>query len=119
MLRPYQSSLLHKRLESRGRRIPLRGDLIEVRFRLLQALALQLPDPLAPTTRVAHQAHVAERVQVLRNRLSRHPGALAEPRNRKRSVEREAPEEAEPSRVSERGEQHRRTAATRHTPRDS
>src|SRR3989454_2559282 len=117
--RPTSYSLFHKSLESRGGRIPLRGDLIEVRSRLSQALALQLPDLLAPTTRVPHQAHVAERVQVLRNRLSRHPGALAEPRNRERSVDREAPEQAESSRVSERGEQHRRTAATRHTAPDS
>src|SRR5207249_7175523 len=99
------SLLFHKRLQAEGCRIPLRGDLIEVRSRLFQALALQLPDPLASTTRVAHQAHVAERVQVFRNRLPRYPGADAKPRNRERSVDRQAPEQVEPSRVSERGEQ--------------
>src|SRR6266403_313683 len=119
MLRPYRYSPLHERLQADGCRVPLRGDSIEVGSRLFQALALQLPDLLAPTTRVPHQAHVAERGQVLRDRLSRHPGALAEPRNRERSVDREAPEQAESSRVSERGEQHRRTAATRHTAPDS
>src|SRR5262245_18349380 len=72
------STGLDDRLQALCCQVPLCGNLVEVLFRLLQALAVELPDLLAPAAGMAHQTRVTEGVEVPRNRLARHPSALAE-----------------------------------------
>src|SRR5438046_7884829 len=113
-----------------GRVVPLRRDLVEVPLCSLQALAVQVPHPLTPPAGVAHQPHTPEGVEVARNRLTRHPGPFTETSNRKRPACGQASQQAEPSRVAQRGEQRHRAgggqggqlqrggaAFTRHTSR--
>src|SRR5436190_905381 len=100
-----------------GRVIPLRRDLVEVPLGSLQPFAIQVPHPLTPPARVAHQPHMPEGVKVARNRLTRHPGPFTETSNRQRPARRQASQQAEPGRVAQRGEQRRGAAFTRHTSR--
>src|SRR3989441_3674244 len=116
--------LFDERLQAFGRVVPLRGDVVEVLLGFLQAFAVQVPDPLPPPARVAHEPHVAEGVEVARNRLTRHPGPFTETSNRQRATGGQASQQAEPSRVAQRREQRHRVglqrggaALTRHTPR--
>src|SRR3989442_1704489 len=98
--------------------VPLRRDLVEVALGSLQAFAVQIPHPLTPPAGVAHQPHTPEGVEVTRNRLTRPPGPFTETSNRQRPACGQASQQAEPSRVTQRGEQrHRRAAFTRHTSR--
>src|SRR3989475_118449 len=114
-----------ERPQAFGRVVPLRRDLVKVPLCSLQAFAVQVPEPLTPPASVAHEPHVAEGVEVARNRLTRHPGPLTETSNRKRPAGGEASQQAEPSRVAQRGEQGHRVgqlqrggaAITRHTAR--
>src|SRR5437870_12765797 len=80
------SLILHKCPQPLRCRIPLRRNLIEVPFRLLQPLGVQLPHPLAPAASMVHEAHTPEGVEMLGDRLPRHPRAFAESRNRERAV---------------------------------
>src|SRR3989475_9635173 len=106
-----------------GRVVPLRRDLVEIPLCSLQAFAVQVPDPLTPSAGVAYQPRTPEGVEVARNRLTRHPGPFTETSNRKRPACRQASQQAEPSRVTQRGEQPHRVgqlqrdgaAITRHT----
>src|SRR6266576_494220 len=89
-----------------GRVVPLRRDLVEIPLCSLQAFAVQVPHPLTP-----------EGVEVARNRLTRHPGPFTETSNRQRPACGQASQQAEPSRVAQRGEQRRGAPLTRHTSR--
>src|SRR2546425_1667124 len=116
-----------ERPQALGRVVPLCRDLVDVPLGPLQAFAVQVPDPLTPPADVAHQPHTPEGVEVARNRLTRHPGPFTEPGNRKRPACGQASQQAEPSRVAQRGEQRHRAgggqlqrggaALTRHTSR--
>src|SRR6058998_1846712 len=118
-----------ERPQACGRVVPLRRDLVDVSLCSLQAFAVQVPDPLTPPAGVAHEPHTPEGVELARNRLTCHPGAFAETGNRKRPAGGQASQQAEPSRVAQRGEQRHRagggrgqlqrdgTAFTRHTSR--
>src|SRR2546425_10134234 len=114
-----------ERLQACGCVVPLRRDLVKVPLCSLQAFAVQVPEPLTPPAGVAHEPHVAEGVEEGRKRLTRHPGPFTETDNRKRPACRQASQQAEPSRVTQRGEQRHRigqlqrdgAAATRHTAR--
>src|SRR2546425_11033430 len=108
-----------------GRVVPLCRDLVEVALCSLQAFAVQVPHPLTPPARVAHQPRTPERVEMACNRLTRHPGPFAETSNREGPACGQASQQAEPSRVAQRGEQRYRVgqlerggaAFTRHTSR--
>ena len=66
------------RRSARGTGAPFRGDRV------------QLPNPFAPAAAVLREPRVSERMEVLRDRLTRHAGSLAEARNREGSVDRES-----------------------------
>src|SRR6266581_1303408 len=100
--------LFDERPQAFGRVVPLRGDVVEVLLGFLQAFAVQVPDPLPPPAGVAHEPRVAEGVEVTRNGLSRHPGPFTETGNRQRPGRGQASQQAEPSRVAQRGEQRNR-----------
>src|SRR2546425_3205922 len=119
--------IFDERPQAFGRVVPLRRDLVDVPLCSLQAFSVQVPDPLTPSAGVAHQPHTPECVEVARNRLTRHPGSFTETGDRKWPACGQASQQAEPSRVSQRGEQRHRAgggqlqrdgaAITRHTPR--
>jgi hypothetical protein len=56
--------IFDERPQAFGRVVPLRRDLVEVPLRSLQALSVQVPDPLTPPAGVAYEPHVAEGVEV-------------------------------------------------------
>src|SRR6266536_1689851 len=74
--------VVDERPQAFGRVVPLRRDLVEVPLGSIQALAVQVPDPLTPPAGVAHEPRVAESVEVARNRLTRHSGSFTETSNR-------------------------------------
>src|SRR5439155_16333547 len=106
-------TIFDERLQPVNRRIPLRADLLEVPFRRLQAPAIQLPEPLTPPARMAHQARRAEGVEVLRNRLPPDAAAAAAPRNRERPVRGPASQQPQPDAVPQRDEHRHRVAGLR------
>src|SRR3989442_9676501 len=127
---PLPALVFDERPQALGRVVPLRRDLVEVPLCSLQAFSIQVPHPLRPPARVPHQPHTPEGVEVARNRLTRPPGPFTETSNRERPAGGQASQQAEPSRVAQRGEQRHRAgggqggqlqrggaAFTRHTSR--
>src|SRR5882762_1408041 len=118
---------LDERPQPFGCVVPLRRDLVDVPLGSLQAFAVQVPDLLTPSVGVAYEPRVAERVEMARNRLTRHPGPFAETSDRQRPAGGQASQQTQPSRVAQRGEQRHRAggrqlqrggaAFTRHTSR--
>src|SRR5207247_7501942 len=114
-----------ERPQAFGRVVPLRRDLVDVPLCSLQTFSVQVPHPLPPPAGVAYEPHTPEGVEVARNRLTRHPGPFAETSNREGSACGQASQQAESSRVAQRGEQRDRAgggqlqrggaALTRHT----
>src|SRR6266516_4296306 len=102
---PHPALVFDERPQPFGRVVPLCCDLVEVPLCSLEAFSIQVPDPLTPPARVAHQPHMPEGVKVARNRLTRHPGPFTETSNRQRPAGGQASQQAEPSRVAQRGEQ--------------
>src|SRR5882672_4192150 len=98
------SGLVDERFQPSERRVPLVGDLIEASARQLEPSWLQLPDPLAPAAAVLREPGIGERVEVFGDRLARHAGALAEPRDRERAADAESRDEPEACCVYEHGE---------------
>src|SRR5207249_5793512 len=106
-------SVFDERPQALGRVVPLRRDLVDVPLGSLQAFAVQVPDPLPPSAGVAYEPHTPEGVEVTRNRLTRHAGPFTETRNRQRPACGQASQQAESSRVPQRGEQRHRAGGGR------
>src|SRR6266550_3149715 len=109
--------VFHERSQAFGRVVPLCRDPVDVPLGSLQTFAVQVPHLLTPPARIMYEPHTPEGVEVARNRLPRHPGSLTETSNRQRPAGGQASQQAEPRRVTQRREQRRGAALTRHTSR--
>src|SRR5262249_52211074 len=94
--------LLHQRLESIDRLVPLVGDLVQVAARLGQALRLELVNLRPTLASAAYKPGVFQSVQMLGDRLARDARPLAEANDGLRPAGTQPGDDAQPRAIAER-----------------
>ena len=83
--------------------IPFVRHLVEHAPRLLQPVGFELPDSLPPPPLVFHETGLPKRVEMLGDRLTSDTSSFAEMGRRGRSIHAEPRDDADASRIAERG----------------